>query len=99
MSLFAGIIAGAYQIVASNWLFPEQFEQLYEQMLAAFAQAGIGGDEAEAIAAMYRSMMFSPLPALFWSMFGSVVGNGFYGLFVAIAAKREPALFDAEDEE
>lgn len=98
MSLFAGIIAGAYQIVASNWLFPEQFEQMFEQMLAAFAQAGISGEQAESIASMYRSMIFSPMPALFWSIFGSVIGNGFYGLFVAIATKREPALFDTEDE-
>ena len=99
MSLFAGIIAGAYQIVASNWLFTAQYEQAYEQMLAAFAQTGISGEQADSIASMYRSMIFSPLPALFWGIFGSVIGNGFYGLFVAIAAKREPDLFDEADEE
>lgn len=99
MSIFVGIITGAYQIVASNWLFTAQYEQMYEQMLSAFAQAGINGDEAELISSMYRSMIFSPMPALLWSIFGSVVGNGFYGLFVAIAAKREPELFDEADEE
>ncbi len=99
MSIFAGIIAGAYQIVASNWLFPEQFEQMMEQMLVAFAQAGISGEQADAIALMYRSMIFSPMPALFWSIFGSVLGNGFFGLFVSIATKREPSLFDVDDEE
>ena len=99
MGIFVGIITGAYQVVASNWLFTAQYEQMYEQMLSAFAQAGIKGDEVELFASMYRSMIFSPMPALLWSIFGSVVGNGLYGLFVAIAAKREPELFDEADEE
>lgn len=99
MSIFAGIIAGAFQIVASNWLFTAHFEETYKVLMSTLAQAGISGEEMELTAKMYRSMLFSPMPALLWSIVGSVIGYGFYGLFISIGTKREPDMFDSADEE
>lgn len=99
MSIFSGIILGAYQIVASNWLFPTYFEDTYKNLMTILSQAGISNDEMEMTAKMYRSMLFSPLPALIWSVIGSIIGNGFYGLFIAIGVKRQADIFDNDDEE
>ena len=99
MGIFSGIIAGAYQIVASNWLFTAHFEETYKTLMGILSQAGISNEEMEATAEMYRSMLFSPLPALIWSIFGNVFGNGFYGLFISIGTKREPDMFENSDEE
>lgn len=101
MGIFAGIITGAYQIVAANWLFTEQFEATYEQSLALLAQMGGSGVDIDQMESLYRTMLFSPLPVLASGVFGSVLTHGFFGLFVAISTKREPDLFDADvnDEE
>lgn len=99
MSIFAGIIIGAYQIVASNWLFTAHYEELYKLIMTTLAQAGISNDEIDVTAKLYHSMLFSPLPALVWSIIGSIIGNGFYGLFISIGTKREPDMFDNTDEE
>lgn len=92
--LFTGILVGAYQIVAVSWLFPAYFEKSYEQMLSALAQMGAAGVELDEAASMYRTMIFSPMPALLTNILGSVLGHGFYGLFISIGTKREPDLFD-----
>lgn len=97
--IFTGIVAGAYQIVAANWLFTAQFEAAYEQTLAAIAQVGVAGVDMDQMTELYRTMLFSPLPVLASGIFGSVISHGFYGLFVAIATKREPDLFDAQGDD
>lgn len=97
--IFTGIIAGAYQIVASNWLFTEQFENTYEQVLVAFSQLGTSGVDMEQITELYRTMLFSPLPVLVSGIFSGVITHGFYGLFLSIATKREPDLFEAEEDD
>ena len=48
---------------------------------------------------MYRSMIFSPLPSLLTNIFSGVLTAGFYGLFIAIGVKREPDLFEAEEDD
>lgn len=99
MSIFVGIIVGAYQIVASNWLFTAHFEEAYQLLMTTLAQAGLSNEEMDMTVKMYRSMLFSPMPALIWSIIGSIIGNCFYGLFISIATKREPDMFESADEE
>ena len=41
-------------------------------------------------------MLFSPVPVLLTQVFSLVLSYGFYGLFISIGTKREPALFDPE---
>lgn len=97
--IFLGILTGAYQIVATNWLFPAQFEKTFDEMLMAISQVGVSGAELDEMMEMYRSMIFSPLPSLLTNIFSGVLTAGFYGLFIAIGVKREPDLFDAEEDD
>lgn len=97
--IFTGIIAGAYQIVAGNWLFTEQFEASYEQAMAAIAQLGNSGVDMAQMEELYRTLLFSPLPVLLTGIFSGVLTHGFYGLFLSIATKREPDLFEAEEDD
>jgi hypothetical protein len=85
--------------VATNWLFPAQFEKTFDEMLMAISQIGISGAELDEMMEMYRSMIFSPLPSLLTNIFSGVLTAGFYGLFIAIGVKREPDLFDTEEDD
>lgn len=95
MGLFAGIVAGAYQIVASNFLFPETFEQTLSTTISTLQQTGVyNNDMMDQMATMMRSYIFSPVPALLSNVVGNVFLFAFYGLFISIGTKREPEIFD-----
>ncbi len=98
MGIFAGILAGAYQIVASNFLFTELFEQTYNTTIATLQQSGVyTGEMMDQMSGMMRSYTFSPIPALMSNIFGNVLLFGFYGLFISIGTKNEPNIFDEND--
>lgn len=103
MGIFAGIIAGATQIVASNFLFPEKYEEIYNTTLAAYAQMGTFDNNAmDLLKATMRSFLFSPIPVLISQVVASIFTYGFYGLFIAVGTKREADIFDnssSEDDE
>ena len=102
MGVFAGIVAGAYQIVASNFLFPEKFEEVYNTVIATYAQMGtFDNNMMDTMKTLMRSYIFSPIPVLISQMLASIFTYGFYGLFIAIGTKREADIFDnaSEDEE
>ena len=95
MGIFAGIIAGAYQFVASNFLFKEMFEETFNTSIATLKQTGLYTNEMmDQMVTMMRSYTFSPLPALLANIFGNVLYFGFCGLFISIGTKREPEIFD-----
>ncbi len=98
IGLFAGIVAGAYQIVASNFLFTEAFEQTYNTTIATLQQSGVYNNEMmDQMSSMMRSYIFSPIPALLSNIVGNVFLFGFYGLFISIGTKHEPYIFDNND--
>lgn len=102
MGVFAGIVAGAYQIVASNFLFPEKFEEVYNTVIATYAQMGtFDNNMMDTMKTLMRSYIFSPIPVLISQVLASIFTYGFYGLFIAIGTKREVDIFDnaSEDEE
>ena len=100
MGIFAGIVAGAYQVVASNFLFPEMFEQTLATSLATLKQTGIyNNDMMEQMSSLMRSYTFSPIPSLISNVVGNMLIFGFYGLFISIGTKREADIFSTEDEE
>lgn len=102
MGIFAGILAGAYQIVASNFLFPEKFEEVYNTVIATYAQMGtFDNNMMDTMKTLMRSYIFSPIPVLISQVLASIFTYGFYGLFIAIGTKREADIFDnaSEDEE
>lgn len=95
IGIFAGIIAGAYQIVASNFLFTERFEQTVNTTIATLQQSGLYNNEMmDQMSGMMRSYIFSPIPVLISSVVGNIFLFGFYGLFISIGTKREPDIFD-----
>lgn len=102
MGVFAGIVAGAYQIVASNFLFPEKYEEIYNTIIATYAQMGtFDNNMMDTMKTLMRSYIFSPIPVLISQVLASIFTYGFYGLFIAIGTKREADIFDnaSEDEE
>ena len=102
MGVFAGIIAGAYQIVASNFLFPEKYEETYNTIIATYAQMGtFDNNMMDMMKTLMRSYLFSPIPVLITQVLASIFTYGFYGLFVALGTKREADIFDntTEDDE
>ena len=100
MAIFAGIIAGAYQIVASNFLFSDMFEESVTTSLATLKQTGLyNNDMMDQMSSTMRSYIFSPIPALLSNIVGNVLLFGFYGLFISIGTKREPDIFDTNFEE
>ena len=100
MGIFAGIIAGAYQIIASNFLFTEVFEESLATSIATLKQTGLySNDMMDQMSGMMRSYIFSPIPTLLSNIVGNVLLFGFYGLFISIGTKREPDIFDTTTEE
>ena len=102
MGIFAGIIAGAYQIVASNFLFPEKYEEMYNTIIATYAQMGtFDNNMMDMMKTLMRSYLFSPIPVLITQVLASIFTYGFYGLIVALGTKREADIFDntTEDDE
>lgn len=97
MGLFAGVVSGAYEIVASNFLFTETYESNLNNILAVYSQLGTFDNAAlDSMSKLYRSMLFSPVPVLLTQVFSLVLSYGFYGLFISIGTKREPALFESD---
>lgn len=102
MGVFAGIILGAYQIVASNFLFADIYEQKYQAALAVYAQyGGFDNNMMDMLTSTIHSYIFSPIPALISNVLASIFTYGFYGLFISIGTKREADIFDktTSDEE
>ena len=99
MALFAGIISGAYQIVASNFLFTEKFEEVLTTSMATLKQTGVyNADMMESMSGLMRSYIFSPIPVLMSNILSNVLYYGFLGLFISIGTKREPNIFETNDE-
>ena len=89
--LFAGIIAGAYQIVASHFFFAEEDNELDNTRIAAYAQRNVfDNNQLE----MIRVMLTSPISLLISNIMAMCLSFGFYGLFIAIGTKREVNIFD-----
>lgn len=98
MMLFTGILEGAYQIVASNWLFAARYNEMMSQSLSLFENMGLyTDDQLEVMASMARRMLRSPVWLLFSSILGNVIKGLFFGLIVAIFARRTPDVFAGDN--
>lgn len=94
MMLFAGILDGAYQTVAVNWLFEEQYNEVLDTTFATLASSGLYTDvQLEMMSGMAHNLMHSPLYIVFSSVCGSVIKGVFFGLIVAAYVKRDPDMF------
>ncbi len=97
LSLFAGILSGAYEIVARNWFFPELYREMSNTIVTTLAQTKLyTSAQLAEMKELYEQMLFSPL----WIVVAQVVGlcfrGLFFGLFIAGFTKCEPDLFREE---
>ena len=100
MGIFAGIILGAYQIVASNFLFTEQMEQTLATTIGELQKTGVyDGEMIKQMSSLMHSYMFSPIAILWSQVFGNALYLGFLGLFISVGTKREPVLFEIQEPE
>lgn len=100
MGIFAGIVSGAYEIIASNFLFTEKYEASLNNLIAVYSQMGTFDNAAlDSMSKLYRSMLFSPVPVLMTQIFSLVLSYGFYGLFISIGTKREADIFQTVEPE
>ena len=98
MALFTGIVMGAYQIVASNFLFTEKFEETLNQAIAAYSQMGVLDNATiDKMSSMMRNYIFSPIYVLISNVLSYIFYFAFLGLFISIGTKREPDMFEQED--
>ncbi|MCH5335291.1 MAG: DUF4199 domain-containing protein [Alistipes sp.] len=94
VSVFAGILLGAYSVVASNFLFPEKYRELVSRSLSVVAQTGIYSDDMlRGLSGMYEKLFFSPLWVVLTNVLGAALRGAFYGLFIAAFTKREAPVF------
>lgn len=99
MSAFAGVLAGAYAIVASNFLYPEKFHEAIDNMVVMLSQTGLYADTMlEQVKGFYEKMFFSPLWVVVVNVLSMVLEGTFFGLFVSAYARREPQMFGPEQE-
>ena len=97
MALFTGIVMGAYQIVASNFLFTEKFEETLNQAIAAYSQMGVLDNATmDKMSSMMRNYIFSPIYVLISNVLSYIFYFAFLGLFISIGTKREPDMFEQE---
>ncbi|MEG2366423.1 MAG: DUF4199 domain-containing protein [Alistipes sp.] len=100
MALFAGILEGGYSIVASNWLFKAQYDELLNKSLAMMSDMGVyQSAQMDEMTTMMRTMYRSPIFMLFSGVLGSVIKGLFYGLFVSAFTKRTPNIFSGNNEQ
>lgn len=95
-SIFAGILCGAYEIVARNWLFPAYYHEQLQQSLVALSQLKLSNAQLSEVQAMSEKVSFSPIWIVLGDTLGMLLRGLFFGLFVAAFTRREPDIFNEE---
>ncbi len=97
VSIFAGIITGAYEIVARNWFFPGIYREQMQQSMVVLSQMKFYSTaQIREISEMSETVLFSPIWVVAGSVFGMILRGVFFGLFVAAFTRREPNIFSEE---
>ena len=91
MSLFAGVLTGAYSIVASNFLYPDKYHQLIDRIINTLSMTGLYADAMlDHMRSLYEKVFFSPLWVVLTNMLSMAFKGLLFGLFVAAFTRREP---------
>lgn len=100
VALFTGVLSGAYEIVARNWIYPTYYRELSDTMLVALAQTKLyTSAQLAEMKEMYQTMLFSPLWVVLASILGQVLKSLFFGLFIAAFTKRDADIFTTPNDE
>lgn len=95
-SIFAGVLCGAYEIVARNWLFPAYYHEQLQQSLVALSQFKLSNAQLSEVQTMSEQISFSPIWIVLGDTLGMLLRGLFFGLFVAAFTRREPDIFNEE---
>lgn len=100
LSLFAGIVSGAYEIFAHNILFPELYREANDTIVATLAQTKLYTTAQLAeVKALYEKMLFSPLWVLLVHIFGMLLRGLFFGLIISAFTRRRTDIFSTNTPE
>lgn len=97
MMVFAGILYGAWEIVARNALFTESYEQTVDASLAIVAKS-LPAAQLDEAAALAREVVFSPLWIVVQCIIACEIQGLFFGLFVSAFVRREPDVFSDDND-
>lgn len=98
LSLLAGVLAGAYDIIARNWLFPGLYREMADTMMATMAQMKLSTDQLLELKESFEKTLFSPLYVVGSDVLGVALRGLFFGLFVAPFTRREANIFSQSEE-
>lgn len=88
MMIFSGILVGAWEIVARNVLFTEEYEVVMNESLAIVANMYTGAQLDMAVG-MMKSLLFSPIWIVVMCVLGDIISGCFFGLFISAFTKRD----------
>lgn len=99
MSLFAGVMMGAYTIAASNFIRPEWYRQLIGSTVDTLAATKLYTQQMlKQVQGLYEKMFFSPIWVVVTCVCSQVVSGTFFGLFISAFTRREAPLYGGNDE-
>lgn len=96
VSIFAGILCGAYEIIARNWLFPAYYREQLQQSLVVLSQLKMTNAQLTEAKSMSETMLFSPIWIVLGDTLSMLLRGLFFGLFISAFTRREPEIFDVE---
>lgn len=99
LSLFSGVVLGAYEIFARNILFVKLYRDALNLQLLALKQNPMLSQQmplAE-VKEMAEMIMFSPIWVVITSIFGLMLSYLFYSLFIAAFTRREANIFTSQE--
>ena len=99
LSLFSGVVLGAYEIFARNILFVKLYREAINLQLLALKQSPMLTQQlplAE-VKEMAEMIMFSPIWVVLSTIFGLMLSYLFYGLFIAAFTRREANIFTSQE--
>ncbi len=100
VSLLGGVLAGAYDIIARNWLFPGLYREMADTMLVAMSKVKMTSSQLAEVKQNFEKTLFSPIYVVGSDVLGLVLRGLFFGLFIAAFTRREVNIFsDSEKAE
>lgn len=100
LSIFAGIISGAYEILASNFFFPDFYAANLETAMSLLSNSGAyNNDQVDMMYSMSKSMMTSPIWVMIIQVLSLVIKGIFFGLILSAFLSRRGNIFASDDNE
>lgn len=88
MTLFSGILIGAWEIAARNVIFTSYYKEALDESLKLVAPL-YSKAQLEMASSMVHDMFFSPIWVVVLSILGAVLQGCFFGLFICAFTKRD----------